>query len=239
MICLGDSLTHGNASFDYVHALALRLEPWGYTVLNAGVNGDLAWNVLQRAERIAATEPAFVVLLVGTNDARGSENDEAAASYVRRKDLPQSPSEEFFFANYRLLLDQLEASQSARTILVTVPPLGERRGERIDEILDRFNGFIEAEAEDRGMPCLPLARALHERLLSDAYEDSPAYDAKQSERMAIKSLLRRYILGWNWDRISKHFRMKLLTDMIHLNEASGSMLVDLIEAEIKVESDPE
>jgi len=239
VICLGDSLTHGNASFDYVHALALRLEPWGYTILNAGVNGELAWNLLQRAEDVVSVEPAFVVLLVGTNDARGSEDERAGARYVRRQALPQAPDEDFFFDNYRLLLDKLETSETARTVLVTLPPLGERRGEPIDEVLDRFNEFIENEAQEREMACLPLGRVLHERLLSDAFEDTPAYEAQGAERLVLKSLFRHYLLGWSWDRISSHFQMKLLTDMIHLNEASGSTLVDLIEAEIKVESESE
>jgi len=233
VICVGDSLTHGNVGFDYVHALASRLEPWGYTVLNAGINGELAWNVLQRADRIVATDPAYVVLLVGTNDARGCEDENAAKRYVKDRKLPQTPDEDFFFDSYRELLDELGESQSARLIVVTLPPLGERRGEDIDAITDRFDDFIDREAQARNVACLPLGRVLRERLHADSFEDTPAYRAKASNRLALLSVFRRYLLGWAWNRIAERHRLKLLTDMIHLNEVSGGVLVDLVEAEIK------
>ncbi len=233
VICLGDSLTQGNVSFDYVHALASRLEPWGYTVLNAGINGDLAWNILQRLDRVVASEPAFVVLLVGTNDACGSEDAQAASRYKKTKKLPQLPDEDFFFESYRDLLDGLESCASARVIPITLPPVGEQRGGAIDDVLGRFNQFIEAESERRGLACVPFGRSLRERLLSDGFEDSPAYQAKNSRKFAMKSIFFKYVMGWSWDRISERHRMKLLSDLIHLNEASGSVLADLVESEIK------
>ena len=110
VVCVGDSLTRGNASYDYVHVLASRLEPDGYTVLNAGVNGDLAWNVLQRIDAVIRGEPAYVVLLVGTNDARACESDRAAARYERRKALPQPPDGAFFEESYRCLLYTSDAA---------------------------------------------------------------------------------------------------------------------------------
>ncbi len=47
IVCAGDSLTHGTVSFDYVGALRARLGP-GVEVLNAGANGDLAFNLAAR-----------------------------------------------------------------------------------------------------------------------------------------------------------------------------------------------
>ena len=233
VICVGDSLTHGNVGFDYVHVLASRLEPWGYTVINAGINSELAWNVLQRADRIVSAEPAFIVLLVGTNDARGCEDQGAAKRYVKDMKLPQAPSEDFFFDSYRELLDEFGELKDARLITVTLPPLGERSGEGIDAVTDRFNAFIEEEARQRGLPCVSLERVLREQLLADSFEDTPAYSAKASNRLILSSIFRRYLLGWSWKRISEGKRLKLLTDMIHLNEVSGGILVDRVEAKIK------
>ena len=233
VICVGDSLTHGNVGFDYVHVLASRLEPWGYTVLNAGINSELAWNVLQRADRIISADPAFVILLVGTNDARGCEDEGAGKRYVKDMKLPQAPSEDFFFDSYRELLDEFGELNEARLVTVTLPPLGERSGEEIDAVTDRFNAFVEEEARQRGHPCVSLGRALREQLLADAFEDTPAYSAKASNRLVLSALFRRYLLGWDWQRISEGQRLKLLTDTIHLNELSGGILVDLVEAEIQ------
>ena len=239
VICLGDSLTRGNASFDYVHALALRLEPWGYTVLNAGVNGELAWNLLQRVHHVVSSHPAYVVLLVGTNDARACEDAKAGASlfpwgrYVKDMGLPQPPDEDFFFDSYRSLLDELTAAQSTQVIAVTLPPMGEKAGEPVGEILGRFNDFIEQETRTRGMVCIPLGRKLEQCLVPDSYPDTPEYSARLSSRMILKALVRRYLFGWDWNRIGEQHRMQLLTDLIHLNASAGSILVDLAEAEIK------
>ena len=235
VICLGDSLTQGNVSFDYVHALASRVEPWGYTVLNAGINGELAWNLLQRVDQVVSSDPAYVVLLVGTNDARGSENAKAANRYLKDMKLPQAPDEDFFVESYRQLLDALKNSVSARVIVVTLPPMGEKSGEAIDGVVDRFNAFIEEEARKRGLASIPYGRSLRENLLSDSFEDSPPYSASSSNRLIFKALLRRYLQGWRWDRIAENHRMKFLTDMIHLNERAGAALVDLIEAEVRSE----
>jgi acyl-CoA thioesterase I len=236
VICLGDSLTHGNGSFDYVHALASRLEPWGYTVLNAGINGELAWNVLQRAEKVISSEPAYVILLVGTNDARGTENEKVGEGYIKEMKLPQPPSESFFAESYRELLDELCESSRIRVITVTLPPMGERTGGSMPLLLEGFNGLIENEARERGLTCVPLGKKLHERLLSDSFEDTPAYGAQLANRLIFKAMLRRHLLGWSWDRIGERHRMKLLTDMVHLNESSGLVLVDLLESSIRENS---
>jgi lysophospholipase L1-like esterase len=233
VVCMGDSLTHGNASFDSVHELARRLEPPGYTILNAGVNGELAWNLLQRVDAIVRAEPAYVVLLAGTNDARACESEWAARGYVRRMKLPQSPDEEFFRESYRMLLDALAESECTRTILVTLPPLGERTGEPIDDVVAGMNTFIEQEAATRGIQCLPLHTALQDVLVAEEGDERPAYDAQRSERLAIKAIFQRYLLGWSWDRIAESNGMTLLTDMIHLGERGGCIAVDLVEAEIK------
>ncbi|MFP6638607.1 MAG: SGNH/GDSL hydrolase family protein, partial [Myxococcota bacterium] len=229
VICLGDSLTRGNVSFDYVEALARRLEPSGYTVLNAGINGELAWNLLQRLDEIVATEPAWVVLLVGTNDARGCEDERAGRRVARRMRLPQRPDEDFFRLNYGALLDRLSATPRLRPILLTLPPLGERAGGRIDEYLERFNQFIAEEASKRGLDCLAIGRALRERLLADPSESAPVYSARDSSRLAYRAVLGHYLLRWSWNRVSARHGMRLLTDMIHLNAVAGEIVVDQVE----------
>jgi len=239
VVCLGDSLTQGNASFDYVHALASRLEPDGHTVLNAGINGDLAWNVLQRIDVVTRGEPAYVVLLVGTNDARAIESEWAAAKYVKSKELPQTPDEAFFRESYRGILEALAASECTRTLVVTIPPLGERSGEPIDEVVGRINRFIAEEAAARDLPCLDLHRALMAQLETgstdedEAVVEPPEYAAKRSQRMIVRAVLFRYLAGWRWNRIASHYDMKMLSDMVHLSDTGGAVLVDLVEQVVR------
>jgi len=229
VVCLGDSLTHGNVSYDYVHALAARLEPSGYTVLNAGLNGDLAWNVLQRLDAVLKGAPRFVVLLVGTNDARACESEWAAAGYVKRKKLPQVPDAAFFETNYEAILENLAASEKTQAILVTLPPLGEREGEPVDAQVERFNGFVRDQAEKRGFPCVDLNASLLHLIREVENPDAPAYDARISERWVGRSVFLHYVLGWDWGRIAQRFGMRFSPDMIHLTEAGAAPLVEQVD----------
>ncbi len=233
VVCVGDSLTQGNASFDYPHVLAGRLEPEGYTVLNAGINGDLAWNVLQRIDEVTRAEPAYVILLVGTNDARACESSWAASQYVRQKKLPQTPDEAFFMDSYRSLLDVLGTADCTRTIVVTIPPLGERGGEPIAEIVSRMNRFINQEAAQRDLQCIDLHHAIERMLDTRDRQSSPAYDAKGSQKLIIVSILQRYLLGWSWERIARRNGFHVFTDMVHLNALGAMQLVDLVEQTVR------
>lgn len=236
VICLGDSLTRGNRSFDYVDLLGRRLEPSGYTVLNAGTNGALAWNLLQRVDRVIACEPAWVVLMVGTHDARGSENKREGARYARRMKLPQGPDESFFRTSFSELLDRLSSGCRSRVVLLTLPPLGERGGAPIDRYVERFNEFIEEQAAERGLDLLPVGRVLRERLLAHPSETAPIYGASASNSMGIRALIHRYLLGWDWNRISTRHEMRLLTDMIHFNGLAGEIVVEQVEHLIRTQT---
>jgi len=237
VICLGDSLTRGNVGFDYVDGLARRLEPSGYTVLNAGVNGELAWNLLQRVNDVISAEPAWVILWVGTNDARACEDERLAARYARRMKLPQVPDEDFFRKNYALLLDRLQQISAVKVALLTLPPLGERGGGAIDSYRENFSRYIEQQATERGLTCIPMGRLFKEHLLADPSETAPVYTASSSRRLLLRGVLYHYLLGWSWDRVASSKRMRLLTDMIHLNKHAGEMVIDQVEGLIRSDSE--
>lgn len=235
VVCFGDSITQGSVSFDWVDELARRLKLEDFTILNAGVNGQLAYNLLARIESVLRIDPATVVLVVGTNDARAEESSAAAASYVRQQRLPQRPDEAFFREHYAKLLARLAETSRARLILATLPMLGEREGEPVDAIIERMNAFIESEAESRGLLCLPLHHALRESLTESEGSSPPTYSAQGSLRLVMTSVARRYLLGWGWDRIAERNGMRMLTDMIHLSERGGCRLADLVEAALRSE----
>jgi lysophospholipase L1-like esterase len=69
---MGDSLTNGWCSADYLRGLRQRFGA-GVDVVNAGINGDMAYNLLQRADDTVALDGvAGIVVLIGTNDMLGS-----------------------------------------------------------------------------------------------------------------------------------------------------------------------
>ena len=46
VVCIGDSLTHGNMSTNYVKMLGVRLGTDDYHIVNAGLNAELTYNIL-------------------------------------------------------------------------------------------------------------------------------------------------------------------------------------------------
>jgi len=47
VVCTGDSITRGRSSANWVDILQCRLAPQGYQLVNAGIDGGLAWNMLK------------------------------------------------------------------------------------------------------------------------------------------------------------------------------------------------
>ena len=72
VVCVGNSITHGQVSYNYVNILSERLSDNGYQFVNAGINGNLAYNVVKRLGKIIECDPDYVTLLIGTNDANAS-----------------------------------------------------------------------------------------------------------------------------------------------------------------------
>ena len=50
--CVGNSITHGQVSYNYVNILSERLSDNSYQFVNAGINGNLAYNVVKRLGKI-------------------------------------------------------------------------------------------------------------------------------------------------------------------------------------------
>jgi lysophospholipase L1-like esterase len=90
--CLGDSITRGQVSADYVARLEQRFAARGFQFVNAGVNGNLAWNVLQRIGDVVDRKPDVVTLLVGTNDVNATVDRLRESAYRRRQHIPRAPT---------------------------------------------------------------------------------------------------------------------------------------------------
>ena len=58
VVCLGASIVRGQFSANFVDMLKTRLSDFQF--VNAGVNGDLAYNVLRRLDAVLAQQPRQV-----------------------------------------------------------------------------------------------------------------------------------------------------------------------------------
>jgi len=226
VLCLGDSITHGHLGSDWTDLLASR----GLAVVNGGINGELAWNVVQRVERALACRPDVVTVLIGANDAMGTHDEGSGHRYLRMVDLPRLPDLEWFEENLRLLVRQLREGSEARVALMTLAPIGEDPGAPIATLVGECNTIIARVAEDLDTELLPL----HDRLAALLAESSGTRrhrylpGTRSTLRMVHAGAL-HYLLGMSWDRISARSGMTLTVDFIHLNDRAGAVVADLVE----------
>ena len=221
---LGDSLTHGRVGAPWVEQLALPDEP-NTLFVNGGINGELAWNVLQRLDPVVALQPAAVTLLVGTNDALGTLSDTAAERYSRTNNLPERPSLEGYEANLRAIVDRLQRDTEARIALLSIPPISEVPGSEAWQRAEAINAIIRRVAEEAAVAYLPLHECFVRELDNVAHTPTPY---SEDLRSIVTASARYYLTPASWNDIAESRGMHLLTDHIHWNERGAAITAKLV-----------
>jgi len=226
VLCLGDSITHGHMGSDWTDLLARR----GLSVVNGGINGELAWNLVQRVGRALACRPDVVTVLIGANDAMAAHDEASARRYVRISKLPRPPDLKWFEENLRELVRRLREGSQARIALMTLAPIGEDRQAPIADLIGECNTIIARVAEDLDVELLPL----HDRLLAllVGSPGAPQHDYVPGMRSMIRMVaagVLHYILAMSWDRIADRRGLTLTIDLVHLNDRAGTVVADLVQ----------
>lgn len=130
VVAFGDSLTADLGSWAEMlaRALAARRGADGITVVNAGVSGETSTDALKRLVDVAARQPAWVIVLVGTNDSR---------HHGRQVDAPLVSREETE-RNLDLIRAFVEQRTKARLVWMTPPPA-------IPEVIGADRRFADME----------------------------------------------------------------------------------------------
>ena len=232
LVCVGDSLTHGNMSASYVEPLAARLagafyQP-GWQVLNAGINADLTETLLARLDDVIRARPTAITLLIGSNDVNATLSAAGLNQYRRLGKLrgPARPSVATFEANLTTIVRRLRAETSAPLALLSLPPISEDLDHEANRRAELYSQLIKQIAQREGVAYLPL----RERLLAElrARPGRPRARHEQTTRLVRLALLRHYALGQSWDRIATSHGCRFLTDNLHLNAAGARIVEELI-----------
>lgn len=231
VVCFGASLTAGTVSFDYIELLQKRPELAEFRFINQGENGDLAWNGLQRLDKVIAERPDYVSILIGTNDANATLSERNRLRYVSFNHLPvEHPDLPWYEENLREIVGRLQRETTARLALMTLAPIGEDpEHEAWGRVLE-YNEVIVRVAKDAGVPCLPL----HEQMVTYLQEHE-ADRAALPPRLAYRDGLHNvgtavalHARGLSWDEVSARNGLLLTTDCLHLNSRGGRMIADLV-----------
>lgn len=224
VVCAGDSITHGQVSANYVGRLDRRLRPAGYQLVNAGVNGDLAFNVHKRLDKIIACRPDVVTLLVGTNDINARFDAVWEQRYRKNQGLPVAPSLNFYLENIEAILTRLQDESGARVALIEIPPLGEDLSGRMNGLVRDYNAALHDIAVRRGLPCLPLYTRLV-ALMPEGHRPPP-YKGDITQIMLAG--MQAMMLGRSWDEVARRNGLAVLTDHIHLNDRAANVVAELV-----------
>jgi lysophospholipase L1-like esterase len=224
---LGASLVHGRIGASFADVLASRLGPHGFQFINAGVNGDLAYNARRRLDAVIACEPDVVIALIGSNDVMASLGARRALGYALYKRLPRRPNLPWFRENLTAIATELTTRTRARVVLCSLPTLGERIDADVNRQLARYNAVVRDVADQYGTGYLALHEHLDAWLEQIGHASGPPF-AKAAQRTA-EALVKRYVLGRDWDAIAESHGYALFVDGVHASDRGAFIIADEFE----------
>ena len=224
VVCAGDSVTEGRVSGDFVQLLHDQLGPTGHEFVNAGVGGELAFNLLARIEDVIACGPEAVTILIGTNDVAAHIGPAWLNTYLKHQNLPELPSIATFDRDVRGIVARLQGETSARIALIEIPPVGEDLASEPNARVRAYNDLLRRIGHDTGVAVLPL----HRRLVGSLPPGHLAPRWRGQKHLMTTSALANRVFGHGWDRISDRRGFALLTDNIHLNDRSAAHVATLV-----------
>jgi lysophospholipase L1-like esterase len=229
--CFGASLTAGTVSFNYLSLLEARPVLAGFRFINHGVNGDLAWNGLQRLHRVIAETPDFVTILIGTNDVNATLSERNLLRYHAFNHLPVTPTLEWYELNLRIIVRRLKAETDARLALLSLAVIGEDPGHEVYHRVFPYNDVIRRIAREEGIPYLPLHERMEEYLRehqADRAQLPPRLEYRDG-LINIGNATALHATGLSWDEVSRRNGLLVTTDCLHLNSVGAGMIAGLIE----------
>ncbi len=226
-VCLGDSITHGTVSFDYVKHLSDDPALRDFVFVNEGINSRLVYHLLPLVDRVAALKPRHVFILIGTNDLKGSLSEEEYRRYDELWRLPQKPTRRWYTDTYARLVDTLKEKTGARITFVSIPPLGERADSEPFKLAADYSKAIKDIASEKKVSYIPLNEILSAELANRSRKDVRPYS--MDEGFMYRSIAKRYLLRKTWDAISDDRGLLFMPDNIHLNERGGKILAAQIK----------
>lgn len=220
--CFGDSLTRGQFSFNWVAKLSNVFK--NYTFINLGVNGELAYHLLNRIGKVKKCNPDIIFILVGTNDIFSITSKANTKRYIRNAKLPQVPTKDWYEKNLEQIIAELRKTK-AKIILITIPPLGEDTNHFANQWVIEYNKIVMQLAKKYSCDILDF----YEKMVNYLKENpsKKVVPLNLGLEFIIKAILKRKLLFKSWNNISKSFGLTLTTDTIHLNKTSGNMLTEL------------
>lgn len=226
VVCIGDSITRANVSVSYIKML-MKERGDRYRFYNCGVNGDLAWNVVQRLEKIIAIKPDYITIMIGTNDVLATYSPKKSKEYVKYKNLPGEASRDWYVENLKTIIRVLREKTGAKIALLSLPLITEDKDNVMYKRSVEYSGIIKNMAEENNLVYLPLNE--QQQKFHEENPGRPKAVFSDSRNFSMGVIARHYLLCRKWDALSKKYGFQLTTDHVHLNSRGAAMICNLIE----------
>lgn len=229
ILILGDSLTHGTMSHNWLVDLQKQYGD-GYAFINMGWNGDLAYNALQKLDNAIACEPDVIGVFIGGNDVFATFGPVWTTDFVTKKELPQAPTADWYEKNLTRIIERLQTETEAELVLFTLTLYGEDLNSPQNKKMAAYSHIVEETAANFNLSVLSIHVKMRQFLL-DRLNDSNDY-AQFSEpadflkyRQLIRwSLIRYHFFFQSWDKIANSREFLAQTDCVHLTSGSASII---------------
>ena len=230
ILCVGDSLTAGRCSYDWVSCLKKTLKPAGYTVVNKGIDGETSTVLKHRIKwDVVDPNPALVVIQIGGNDLIGSLHKGPGEMYVKLAPAVQKshPTVRDYETSMASIIDELDISLPKEThvLVLSPPPIGEggedsqewKTGETLSGICKR----LVDESSDR-----IHFRNLYEVVKQDMIKAQCNYPFTLSLRKMDLSHMLSNIVSWKTVRWINGY--KYTSEGLHFCKEFGDICQEII-----------
>lgn len=230
IVFLGDSITHGRVSYDYVDSIAKNPNLINYQVINEGINSRLTVQILEQLDHLKQLNPDFVFLLIGTNDLKATLSEDEYKRYASLWKLKEPVSEESFVKNLTKIIQTIQKDTKAKLIVFSPPVLGEDPNSIPFQRSKRFAELTKEVVTKENAIYKPLHETLSQGLETSNIKTRKPYI--QSTWGMYWTILRYYSSTSTWDDLGDSNGYYYLTDAIHLNERGGKILESMALEEI-------
>jgi lysophospholipase L1-like esterase len=227
VVCLGASIVQGRVSSNFVDLLRERTESAGFTFVNRGIAGYQSHNLVMKLDAAIELQPDFFVILVGTNDVTAALNPEISGLARMTNKAPQPPSAQFYYDNMLRIVKTLKERTGAKIGIASIPVLGEDLDSAPNRLIREYNTLLKEITTAERVGYLPVYERQAEYLTANLTAAGRPF--KGGIMPSIELLVRHFIFGQSFDRISAKKGYLLVTDGIHLNSHGAAIIADEVE----------
>lgn len=216
IVFAGDSNTHGNMGYNWTNDVLTS-----FTKINAGVNGDLSHNLLNRLEEITACKPKYLCILIGTNDVNAALSPKSRRRYEANGKVKagQIVDIESFEKNLHEIVGGV---QNANLCILSLPLMGENLNSEVNKLADDYSQIIKNVAEVHQISFIDIRNEMKDYIRMNQKVKPPAFE-KYYFTM-VKSIYLHFYFGFSFNRLSQMNHMLLSHDQLHQNSISGEII---------------